>query len=452
MLRKRDELQFPKLYAHIRLRREQGLLIFLSCKTQEVEKYLKDKIKTEFSGQFPIKEIPISARGYIPLQYIAGSGEFSPEILYIIGEFPYEEYYKDPEAMEDQLYRLTTALNIGRELFSSRDLKCVFICPPEIEDRIALKAADFYHFTHYSASFTDDAKFHRDIERMERGGQEKQKRIDFLLEILKETRKKEDKAGIYLDLGQLYYELSENNTALLYWQKALNIYKKSKDKKKHAAALGNIGMVYFIMGQLQEALKYHQQALKIFRKVGYFLGEANQLGNIGLVYRALGKPEEALKSHKQSLEIHKEVRYHQGEAANLDYIGLVYREIGQLEEALKYHQQALEIYRKFGYLKGKPIVLGNIGTMYRELGQPEEALKYLKQSLETNRKVGYLQGEASDLGNIGLVYSDLGQPQEALKYLKESQQIYRQINIPIPESFTSAINKLSSHEEKKDKK
>ena len=189
MLRKRDELQFPNLFAHIRLRREQGLLIFLSCKTPEVEKYLKDKIKKEFSDQFPIKEIPISVGGYIPLQYIAGSGEFSPEILYIIGEFPYQEYYKDPGAMEEQLYRLTTALNIGRELFSSRDLKCILICPPEIENRIALKAADFYLFSHYTASFTDDEKFHRDIESIERGGQGKQKRISCLFHFAVRKRK-----------------------------------------------------------------------------------------------------------------------------------------------------------------------------------------------------------------------------------------------------------------------
>ena len=274
MLRKQDDLQFPKLFAHIRLRREQGLLIFLSCKTPEVEKYLKDKIKTEFSGQFPIKEIPISAGGYVPLQYIAGSGEFLPEILYIIGEFPYEEYYKDTGAMEDQLYRLTTALNIGRELFSSRDLKCIFICPPEIEDRIALKAADFYLFSHYTASFTDDAKFHRDIESMERGGQDKQKRIDFLLEILKETGKKDDRAGIYLDLGKLYYELSDNNNALHYWEKALKIYKKSKDKKKHAAVLGSIGLVYRELGQPEEALKYLKKSQQIYQKINISIPQA----------------------------------------------------------------------------------------------------------------------------------------------------------------------------------
>ena len=371
MLRKRDELKFPKLFAHIRLRRQQGLLIFLSSQTPDVEKYLKDKIKKEFSGQFPIREIPFNAGDYVPLQVIAAAEDFSPDILYIIGEFPYEAYYKNPALMEDKLVRLTTSLNIGRELFSSRDLKCVFICPAEVEDRIALKAADFYHFTHYSASFTDDAKFHRDIEGIERGGHEKQKRIDFLLEILKETetRKREERADIYLDLGIHYYELSDIDRSLHYWQKALKIYRKSKNEKKLSTALGNIGMVYRNLGQAEEALKYLKQALAIHRKVGYLQGEASDLGNIGLVYRNLG----------------------------------------QAEEALKYHKQALAI----------------------------------------DRKIGYLQGEANQLGNIGLVYSDLGQSEEALKYLKNSRQIYRQINLPVPQTVTNTINQLTTRKKQK---
>ena len=84
MLRKRDELQFPFLFAHIRLRPEQGILIFLSCRTRDVETLLVDKIKTEFSGQFPIKEVPFKTGNFIPLQIIATEDDFSPGTLYQI--------------------------------------------------------------------------------------------------------------------------------------------------------------------------------------------------------------------------------------------------------------------------------------------------------------------------------------------------------------------------------
>lgn len=68
--------------------------------------------------------------------------------------------------------------------------------------------------------------------------------------------------------------MSENNTALLYWQKALKVYKKSKDKKKHAAALGNIGMVYFILGQPEEALKYLKDSQQIYQKINLPIPES----------------------------------------------------------------------------------------------------------------------------------------------------------------------------------
>ncbi|HLP44469.1 MAG TPA: hypothetical protein VK469_00890, partial [Candidatus Kapabacteria bacterium] len=224
LLRKRDELQFPKLFAHIRYRRQQGVLIFLSCRTEDVERFLIEKLKEEFSAQFPIEEISFTDADYVPLQFICRSAGFSPGTLYIVCKFPCEDYYKNPQAMDHELERLTVALNIGREYFSSRNLKCVFICPPEVEDRIQLKAPDFYLFTHYSASFTDDQKFHRDIANLERGGRDEEKKIDFLMRVLKNTVIEEQKADIYRELGEVYYNLSDAGNAMSYWRKAEAIY------------------------------------------------------------------------------------------------------------------------------------------------------------------------------------------------------------------------------------
>ncbi|MCP5053167.1 MAG: hypothetical protein GY940_38735 [bacterium] len=59
MLRKQEASQLPNLLANIRLRREQSLLIFLSCRTTDMEQHLVGILKKEFSGQFPIKEIDV---------------------------------------------------------------------------------------------------------------------------------------------------------------------------------------------------------------------------------------------------------------------------------------------------------------------------------------------------------------------------------------------------------
>jgi len=260
-----DELQFTKLFANIRLRRQQGVLIFLSCNTEAVERFLIEKITGEFSSQFPIAGISIPDSDYVPLQTIFRSGIFSVDTLYIICKFPFEDYYKNPSSFEDELERLTRALNLGREYFSSRALKCVIICPPEVEDRIKLKAPDFYHFTHFSGSFTDDQEFHRDIENLEPGGQEEQKRIEFLQRVLKATVRKDDKAGIHFDLGEMYNKFSDFEKALFHWQRAETIYKKSGNEKKYAAVLGNIGLVYSKLGQSKEASKYLKDSERIYQ-------------------------------------------------------------------------------------------------------------------------------------------------------------------------------------------
>ena len=402
LLRKRDELQFPKIFAHIHYRRQQGVLIFLSCRTEDVERFLIKKLKEEFSDQFPIEEISFVDADYVPLQFICRSADFSPSTLYIVCKFPFEDYYKNPQAMDQKLERLTIALNIGREYFTFKNLKCVFICPPEVEDRIQLNAPDFYLFTHHSVLFTDDQKFHRDIANLERGGQDEKKKIDFLKRVLKITEKNEQKADIYRELGEVYYNLSNANNAMLYWQKAEVIYWESGNEKKYTSVHGSIGLVYRSLGQLEEASKYFKEALTTARKIGYWQGEADQLGNIGMVYSDLEQPE----------------------------------------EALKYLNEALEIYRKIRYLQREVSILGNIGVVYRSLGQFEEALKCLKKALVIYLKIGNRQGEANQLGSIGMVYSDLEQPEDALKYLTDSERIFQLLNFPIPKYIQNALSSL----------
>ncbi|MBU7046334.1 MAG: tetratricopeptide repeat protein, partial [Theionarchaea archaeon] len=220
-----------------------------------------------------------------------------------------------------------------------------------------------------------------------------------------------EKMSVLLNLGNAYYALSQNGSALKNYEAMLELAAKVDEKSAiegKSAALGNIGLIYSAKGDLDEALKYHKEALEIHRDIGYRQGEASDLGNLGLVYSAKGDLDEALKYHKATLDIHRDIGYRQGEASDLGNIGLVYSDKGDLDEALKYHKEALDIHRDIGYRQGEASQLGNIGLIYSAKGDLDEALKYHKEALDIHRDIGYRQGEANQLGNIGLIYSDKG--------------------------------------------
>ena len=82
---------------------------------------------------------------------------------------------------------------------------------------------------------------------------------------------------------------------------------KTKDKVGEGRSCSNLGIVYHQRGDYDSALKLHQAHLAIARSLGDRTGMGRALGNIGNAYNGLGYFEQAIKYHKQELQISKEV-------------------------------------------------------------------------------------------------------------------------------------------------
>ncbi len=156
MQRKGNELRIPLLLNHIRFRKKQSLLIFISCRTRGMEHFLIETLHTGLKDELPVKMVSFADNQVALLQYIVFQEDYSPDNLYVIAGFPFDKYYKAPGNMETTIDRLAVALNLKRDFFPSRGLKCVIICPPEVENRLALKAPDFYQFVNHSVLFADE--------------------------------------------------------------------------------------------------------------------------------------------------------------------------------------------------------------------------------------------------------------------------------------------------------
>lgn len=288
------------------------------------------------------------------------------------------------------------------------------ICTPSFTERIAILLN--LGISYYSLSKNNEAL----------------KNYNAILKLTEKIDEKDALEGRYCALGNIgliYLEKGELDTALKYMKKAINIQRKSGYKLGKVNQLGNIGSIYRAKGEMSKALKYHHDAIKIYREIGYKLGEAAVLGNIGLIYRAKGEMDKALKCHKDSLKIQKEIGFKQGEATQLGSMGPIYLEKGELDTALKYMKEALQTQREIGYKKGEATQLGNIGSIYRAKGEYDEALQYMKDSLKIQREIGFKQGEATVLGNIGLIYYNKGDLDKALEYIKDAIKILDKFNL-----------------------
>jgi signal transduction histidine kinase len=111
-------------------------------------------------------------------------------------------------------------------------------------------------------------------------------------------------------LGIINYYLSQYDSSLVYYNKALEAIERMRDYPKKyterkvdnelSKTYGNIGNLFNIQGDCHKAIDYYQKALTIFRKYDWIGSQAMVHKNIGEMYMAMSNYEQAKINFLQS--------------------------------------------------------------------------------------------------------------------------------------------------------
>ncbi|MBW4634262.1 MAG: tetratricopeptide repeat protein [Iphinoe sp. HA4291-MV1] len=164
-------------------------------------------------------------------------------------------------------------------------------------------------------------------------------------------------ATLYSRLGQIYrirleqgeaqnYK-KEQDLAIKYLRKAVELQKELDLHRELATSLNNLAYLHFSQGRYTEAEPLYQQALQLTRRL---LGEehphvASSLNNLAGLYRYQGRYAEAEPLYQQALELRRRLQgeEHPSVATSLDNLALLYFFQGRHTEAEPLYQQALNI-------------------------------------------------------------------------------------------------------------
>jgi tetratricopeptide (TPR) repeat protein len=146
---------------------------------------------------------------------------------------------------------------------------------------------------------------------------------DAAILLLKKTLQKDPQNGFYWKLlGDVFYEVEENNDAIRSYKKAIKGSFKSKSEDLKADLHSGIAACYYEEGNFKKALEHYQQVLAIYPEDHYTLISLAQL-----YFYKLKKSGEALKYTRKILEAMPEngyAHYH---------IGLIYLDLELMEKA-----------------------------------------------------------------------------------------------------------------------
>eukprot|EP00040_Diaphanoeca_grandis_P018978 m.99911 g.99911 ORF g.99911 m.99911 type:complete len:586 (-) comp27203_c0_seq2:345-2102(-) len=243
-------------------------------------------------------------------------------------------------------------------------------------------------------------------------------------------------ATTLVNIGSVYFKMSDLDQALKFYLTGLAVYKKQSQAQisqlsvKISTCLNNIGAVYRGKEDNDTALHYLSQAV--------VLDENNLLENntpelrlnvakvysiIGATHMGKGDLEQALGYMLKCLPIQEQDlgAEHPTTAATYNSMGLIHSRRGEFAKALEYLHKALAVYEKQLGEQHHTIsnTYNNIAGVYRQQNNFDDALVFTRKALALQEAQFGVNHPATltSLGNIGILYRSKGHIDDALRFL-----------------------------------
>jgi len=186
---------------------------------------------------------------------------------------------------------------------------------------------------------------------------------------------------------------SDYNSAILIWQKALDV------SPNNPRAYTNLAAAYGGLEQYNEAMEACTQAIKLKPDC------AEAYSNLTNIYVRLGKYEDVITAAEKTIKLRPNF------AESYNNLGLAYGQLGRYDEAVAACSMAVKLKP---YL---PEAHCNLGASYNKLNRSAEAIQQCKEAIRL--KPAY----ADAYYNLGTIYNKLGRYNEAAEAYKQAVKI-----------------------------
>ncbi len=211
-------------------------------------------------------------------------------------------------------------------------------------------------------------------------------------------------AQAYNDLGIIYFDKENYDTAILLYNKAINIRLQLKDQKGIARLYNKIGIVYQKQGLFDRALENQFKALSLFEKAADQVGISYSLNNIGIVNQNMGLYEKAIEYQERSIKIKEAIGDKYGLSGSYVNIGNDFLNLKKYDIAAAYYLKAVAITRTIGDKEYLSNALNNLGNLYLITGKLTEAIPPIEESFQLRDSLHDTKGMVSCLNNLADVY------------------------------------------------
>jgi len=193
--------------------------------------------------------------------------------------------------------------------------------------------------------------------------------------------------GNFNQSAGLYYKNQGNyKKALPYLLENLKIL--TEESANQAGLFLNIGNAYFLLSDYTNAMHYHLSALRVFEKVGSQRGQSFTLQSLGNDFLHLKQYELAKKYHLQSMKLKEELNDKRGLLTTWTSLADVYTESKQYSLAEEYYKKAIGRAQALKLPADELRGFYQLGLLYKSMGDLPSAKENLTKGLELAKYIG----------------------------------------------------------------
>lgn len=186
--------------------------------------------------------------------------------------------------------------------------------------------------------------------------------------------------------GIMYSEQSNDEKAIEYFNKSIEVCKSSGNRNEMAISLQAIAQIDIRRGNNTKALNQLYECLKIFEEEGDEIGIADVHLSIGDICFLQRDYKKALEHHEKSYRLYEKNNYHVAMSTISYKVGVDYYEGKDYTKALSYLQKSIELIEQADYGANSVAYL-NIAQIYIYQGKYDKALEYATKGLQISESM-----------------------------------------------------------------
>lgn len=273
-------------------------------------------------------------------------------------------------------------LEISKELYKN-DFREDFVISANLLTNLSIKSKDSFHL---AQAFRIKGNFYRNLSNLDSA---------FIYytdseKIIKRIKEKEGLSFVMINKSLIQFDAGDYTGADRTLNNAYLISKKNNEIDNLYATSVMMGLTSMETKDFDKAIKYFNNGLEIVKNNNNLLGEFNKetcLNNIGLSYQKKEDYKKSIDFFKAALK-NKSIKNEDPELYSLliDNLGYSFLKTGNLDEALGFFQESLKIREELKFYNLIVLSKVHLSEYYRQIKDTANAKKEITEALFIARK------------------------------------------------------------------